>query len=482
MEGGAESPRRFERRGRWPWVREGAVAAVRGVGLCGLMLAGLALVLALAGSAAFAAAGYWLYLALGGRKLVIAAGTILPVVGVSLALIHRGALSTVVLVILAALAVSAPLAPSALLAVRQLAIVTRRLCREWCAVPITAPYRPPDGDGRLTFLSRLRWLLGDPAGRRDALWFAVNGFGGWLLAAAPAGLVAYGLMCILVGISGDPLVAPLPFISMGLHTVPDLATLVAAGILSIAFGLWAGPRLLRGYGMLARSLLGPPGQTEMALRVAHLAQTRADTIDTGAAEMRRIERDLHDGAQARLVAMGMALDAADQMLEDNPAATRALLAEARESSARALADLRDLVRGIHPPVLADRGLAEAVRALALDLPLRVHYSSEINGRLPTPVESAGYFAVSELLANVSKHANAAQAWVDLRHDGHMLRIGVSDDGTGGADRARGTGLAGIGRRLAAFDGVLAVSSPVGGPTVVNMEIPCALSSPKTTSC
>jgi len=171
-----------------------------------------------------------------------------------------------------------------------------------------------------------------------------------------------------------------------------------------------------------------------------------------------------------------------QLLDENPAAVRALLAEARGSSAKALAALRDLVRGINPPVLADRGLAEAVRALALDLPLPVHVTSDLPARPPAPVESAAYFALSELLANVSKHADASQAWIDLRHERGMLRIGVSDDGAGGADPARGTGLAGIERRLAAFDGVLAVSSPAGGPTVVNMEIPCALSSPKTSSC
>ena len=132
-------------------------------------------------------------------------------------------------------------------------------------------------------------------------------------------------------------------------------------------------------------------------------------------------------------------------------------------------------------MLADRGLAEAVRALALDLPLRIHFQ-RADGQAAAPIESAAYFAVSELLANVSKHAQARQAWVDLRHVGGMLRIGVSDDGAGGADQRRGTGLDGIERRLAAFDGVLALSSPPGGPTVVNMEIPCALSSPKTFSC
>jgi signal transduction histidine kinase len=157
-------------------------------------------------------------------------------------------------------------------------------------------------------------------------------------------------------------------------------------------------------------------------------------------------------------------------------AGRALVAEARESSAKALAELRNLVRGIHPPVLADRGLADAIHALALDLPLRVHFASELTGRPPAPVESAAYFAVSELLANVTKHAGAAQAWIDLRHEGGLLRIVVTDDGIGGADPSQGTGLAGIERRIAAFDGVLAVSSPPGGPTVATIEIPCATDS------
>jgi signal transduction histidine kinase len=114
--------------------------------------------------------------------------------------------------------------------------------------------------------------------------------------------------------------------------------------------------------------------------------------------------------------------------------------------------------------------------------VRVHVASDLDGRPPAPVEAAAYFTVSELLANVSKHAQASQAWVDLRHQDGMLRIGVGDDGSGGADPAQGSGLAGIGRRLGAFDGVLALSSPPGGPTVVNVEIPCALSSPKTSSC
>ena len=183
--------------------------------------------------------------------------------------------------------------------------------------------------------------------------------------------------------------------------------------------------------------------------------------------------------------MGMTLDAAGQVIDTNPDAARALVLEARDASVKALAELRALIRGIHPPVLADRGLADAIRALALDTPARINLVSDLTGRLPAPVESAAYFAVSELLANVSKHAEAGQTWIDIRHTDEMLRIGVTDNGHGGAapkEPSQGSGLRGIERRLAAFDGVLAISSPPGGPTAVTMEIPCALSSPKTSSC
>jgi signal transduction histidine kinase len=229
---------------------------------------------------------------------------------------------------------------------------------------------------------------------------------------------------------------------------------------------------LQTYGALARAVLGPREDPELARRVRHLAQTRAETIDASAAEIRRIERDLHDGAQARLVAMGMTLGAAEDLLDTDPEATRKLLAEARQASGMALADLRALVSGIHPPVLADRGLVDAVRALALDSVPRVEVTAVPITRPPAPIESAAYFAVSELLANVGKHAEAHRACIDIGYREGMLGICVTDDGRGGADAGRGTGLRGIQRRLAAFDGVMALSSPPGGPTVVKLEIPC----------
>ncbi|KAB8180627.1 sensor histidine kinase [Microbispora catharanthi] len=410
------------------------------------------------------------------------------------------------------LGVAVTLVPCGVLGVRWVAGLTRRLAGKWSGVPIAVPYRPDPGGEQTSRWSRLRrWtgrLLADPATWRDLLWTAVNACGGCVLVAAPAGLVLYGLGAMVAlgptGSRAPDLPAPaapaapsapgpaLPaethseglihWLAIPLHPGSLTAWLaIPLGLAITALGLWAGRRMLPAYGVFARSMLGPTRQAELALRVRHLARTRSDAIDTGAAEMRRIERDLHDGAQARLVAMGMTLDAASQLLHTSPAAAEALLAEAKDSSVKALAELRDLVRGIHPPMLADRGLSDAVHGLALDLPLRVHFAGELPGRPPAPVESAAYFAVSELLANVSKHAGADQVWIDISHAGGVLRIGVTDDGRGGVDPARGTGLRGVERRLAAFDGVLAVSSPPGGPTMATMEIPCALSSPKTSS-
>ena len=418
-------------------ARSALRAPGRGLALCGLMLAGAALAAALAASVVLAV-------------LAVTAGG--PHTGRNLLL---GIPGLIVLVLVL---------PRALLAARWLATRTRQLSGEWCGVPIADPYRPPpptSGQGLPGLAGQLRWLLTDRATWRDLLWLIVNAAGGWVLAALPAGLAAAGLVSLARAVSAG-------------SAYQGRLWLAAAGAALIAAGLVSGPWLLRAYGLLARALLRPAGNAALAERVQHLSQTRAETIDTGAAEMRRIERDLHDGAQARLVAMGMTLDTAGQLIDADPAAARALVLEARDASARALAELRDLVRGIHPPVLADRGLADAIRALALDCPLRAHLAAGLPGRPPLPVESAAYFAVSELLANAAKHAHAGQVWIDVRHDGGMLRVGVTDDGCGGADPARGTGLRGIERRLAAFDGVLAVSSPAGGPTAMTMEVPCVL--------
>jgi signal transduction histidine kinase len=376
--------------------------------------------------------------------------------------------------------------PPTLRAGRGLANTVRRLSGEWCGVPIPVPYRasaqPVQGFWRR--VGRGFRMLGDPATWRDLLWMTVDPAGLCVLPAIPGSLVLWGLFGALMPLYWKPIVG-----SGGnnwyafIHVTSSQTALlsVALGIAFIAAALWLAPLCLRCYGQAAHSMLAPTKQAALERQVAHLAESRAEAVDTGAAEIRRIERDLHDGAQARLVAMGMTLSAADEVLDQNPDAARALLLEARDASVKALNELRDLVRGIHPPVLADRGIAEAVRALAMDSPLRVQVTNELPGRPPAPVESAAYFAVSELLANVSKHAGAHQAWIDMRYERGMLRIDVGDDGQGGADPGLGTGLRGIERRLSAFDGILALSSPPGGPTVATMELPCELSSPKTSS-
>jgi signal transduction histidine kinase len=253
---------------------------------------------------------------------------------------------------------------------------------------------------------------------------------------------------------------------------------VGEAIILLAFGAWLVPQTFPS----ARRLLRLPLDPALARQVQQLTESRAVVVDTAASDLRRLERDLHDGAQARLVALGMSLRAAERLIPVNPAAALALVAEARDTSARALTELRELVRGVHPPVLADRGLEDAVRALALDCPLAVQTQIDLPGRVPAPVETACYFAVAELLTNAAKHSGARDARVDVRHANGRLRIEVTDFGLGGADPAAGSGLAGVEKRLAAFDGIMAISSPAGGPTIMVLEVPCALSSPKTSTC
>jgi signal transduction histidine kinase len=375
------------------------------------------------------------------------------------------------------------LIPPTLLAVRRLANVTRRLSGQWCGVPIPEPYRPyrepdPRAGRWRRFGQASGQLLTEQATWRDLLWMTADPLLVWVLPVIPVTVIAWGVFGVLMPAVWSPIVHAGGNQWYAFIRVTDATTALLClplGLAFLALGVWITPLCLRWYGRSARSMLAPTREAALEQRVAQLSESRAEVVDTGAAEIRRIERDLHDGAQARLVAMGMTLSAAEQVLDQNPAAARALLLEARDASAKALTELRDLVRGIHPPVLADRGIGEAVRALAMDSPLKIRVTNELAGRPNAPVESAAYFAVSELLANVSKHAGARQVWIDLRYERGLLRIVVGDDGQGGADPSAGTGLRGIERRLSAFDGILALSSPPGGPTVATVELPCELS-------
>jgi signal transduction histidine kinase len=324
--------------------------------------------------------------------------------------------------------VGLPMLFGAILAARPIAKVHRRYAGALLGRQLGSPYlRPTSGN----LLIRLRGLLSDPATWRDLTWVALNSTVGLALTISA----------------------------------------IVEGILDLIFWWLPSGMLVRVHAYLACALLAPNDRTTLAQRVQQLTASRAETVDTSAAELRRIERDLHDGAQARLVALGMSLGLAEDEIARNPDSARALLAEARESSHLALAELRDLVRGIHPPVLADRGLVGAVQALCLAAPIPIAVSSDLTDRLTAPVESAAYFAIAEAVTNVIKHSGATHAEVRIGQRENLLEVEVHDDGSGGADPAKGTGLRGIERRLAAFDGTLSVQSPPGGPTVASIVLP-----------
>ncbi|MGA5818572.1 sensor histidine kinase [Kitasatospora sp. NPDC094028] len=378
------------------------------------------------------------------------------------------------------------LVPRTMARVRALADEQRVRAASWSGVHIPDPPAPlpPVPPGASGMFARYRWITGDPQTKREFAWVFTDPFAGSVLAFLPIAVLLSGFWGIFLAFFGVSLSAEWDGLWYLFVPIDGTATAVLAGVLGLAqlpLALWIAPRAVRRHALYTRSMLAPSEQELMASRIEHLTTTRSSAVDTQMAEIRRIERDLHDGAQARLVAMGMTLDAAEHLLESNPEAVRALLIEARQSSSKALEEIRNLVRGIHPPVLADRGLADAVRALAMVCPVPTEVEVDLPGRPEMPVESAAYFAVSEILTNVAKHSHADRARIDIRYDRGMLRITVTDSGRGGADASRGTGLRGIERRLATFDGVVAVDSPVNGPTMVTMELPCALSSPKTTS-
>lgn len=303
---------------------------------------------------------------------------------------------------------------------------------------------------------KLRTWLRDPARWRDFgfLWYSASA--GFVLSLVPAGFLAV-------------------VVTHGVGAVVDgddwfWWALVLLDVPLLLAWWYLTPYLVRARAKLDRAVLGVDQVAVLERRVAKVEETRAEALDQQAAEIRRIERDLHDGAQARIAAVGMTVGLAEKVLATDPDTASALLREARESTLAALEDMRTVVRGILPPTLADRGLPGAVEALVVPLPIPVTVAVDVP-RLPAPVESAAYFAVAECVANLAKHSAATRAWIVGSHDGATLRVLVGDDGRGGAT-ADGAGLSGIARRLAVFDGMLSVESPPGEGTVVTMELPC----------
>ncbi|MFJ3220723.1 sensor histidine kinase [Kitasatospora sp. NPDC086801] len=380
--------------------------------------------------------------------------------------------------------------------VRRTAHRTRQQLERWYGIRLPAVYQPRpalelDERGHwwtgysyhrsrtvAKYAQLLHWGARDRTTRSEVAWLVVSPVLVMALAGPLAVLMLLGAAYTVTG--------PLPVDGIGPLPSRVVSVLLSAvlGLGMVAVVVFVAPYAVRGYAEMARRVLDQDGRAthaQLTRRVAELTETRADAVGDQAAELRRIERDLHDGAQARLVAIGMTLGTIEHLMDTDQAAARELLSEARQSSARALQELRDLVRGIHPPVLAERGLGDAVRALALDSALPTDVCVSLPDRPPAPVEAAAYFSICELLANAAKHSGAEQVWVDILYRAGLLRITVTDDGVGVADPSRGTGLRGIERRLGTFDGVLAIDSTSGGPTTITLELPCELSSPRTST-
>ncbi|MGB0100332.1 MAG: sensor domain-containing protein [Nocardioides sp.] len=324
-------------------------------------------------------------------------------------------------------------------ATRWIANLHRAMAARTLGEELPTPYRPLPVGG---FFAKARVVLADPMTWRDLLWL---------------------------------LVAPVVSLVVSLTVV-----ILLLGVVTAFIWWFATPPLMRARAQVDRLFLSYSRTERLEQRVQTLTETRAELVDHSAAELRRLERDLHDGAQARLVALSMNLGMADAAFDQDPVAARRLVQDARATTAAAISDLRSVVRGIHPPVLADRGLAGGVQAIALDMAIPVAVAVRLDGRPPAPVESAVYFGVAECLANIGKHAGAANAWITVAYREGTLVAVIGDDGRGGADPGSGTGMLGVMRRLAAFDGTMSVSSPVGGPTLVTLEVPCDLSWPRTT--
>ena len=374
------------------------------------------------------------------------------------------------LVLAPLLLVLVPFVPDALRPVRALADRERaRLSTS--GEPVPRPYHPrPEGH-----LAAARSVLADPATWRDLCWLAAHGVG-WTLTALvvvalwPAVAASLAMPLFWSRFPPGTFTALLILVETWWQAL-TLPFLQAAAYAVIA--LWGAPLICAGWHRVTRALLRPTAHVSLTDEVERLAETRTGALESHGAELRRIERDLHDGVQAHLVAISVRLGLADRALAADPTRVQPLIRDARDGIEDVLGDLRGIIRGIYPPILTDRGLAGAISALAAgrDFPVAVRIADELP-RLPAPVEAAAYFIVAEALTNASRHSSAGQAAVIITEECDELAIMISDDGCGGADPGLGSGLAGIGRRVAALDGRFTVQSPVGGETRIEARLPC----------
>lgn len=326
--------------------------------------------------------------------------------------------------------------------------------------PIENPHRTPDHPGWRSWVwTRVR----EPITWRELAFTLVSAVALWWIDAVflalglfPIALTVGGVITVAAGTTGDDVWASLLVALVGLVLFPVMAYPVTA---------WAAARA-----EITRAVVAPK-ETELGRRLTAVTSSRARLVDAFEVERRRIERDLHDGTQQRLVALGVELGLAKLDLPKD-SETYARVDAAQRQATEALQELRELVRGVYPQLLVERGLEAAAEDLAGRTPVPITVEVALPRRLPPAVETTTYFAISEALANVAKHAAAEHGSVKVRLETDVLVAEVTDDGAGGADPEQGSGLSGLVDRLAVLDGRLFVSSPPGGPTVVRIEVPC----------
>ena len=362
---------------------------------------------------------------------------------------------------------------------RRLGSLHRRLLKRFLGHQVEGPLRFQPGTG---LLGRLDRRLRDRAAWRG-VWYSLIKLPVAAVQLYTVVLTVFGLVDLSYPVdwvlfrhhSGgnlSPLVAvvPVPFGGqLEVHSFLGTYPAAIVGAACVVAGAWLARAINAGDRALVRSLLGP---SSMAERVSELERTRTLAVEDSAAALRRVERDLHDGAQMRLAALAMNLGMAREKLDgDDGATVRELIDAAHRNAVDALADLRDLARGIHPPVL-DSGLASALASLATSSAIPASVTADIGTRPAPAIETIAYFCAAELIANATKHSYANQIKIKIYTERtEVLRLEVSDDGIGGADAGRGSGLAGLAQRVSTVDGRIDVVSPVGGPTTVTVELP-----------
>ena len=343
--------------------------------------------------------------------------------------------------------------------------------RERVALLLRAPIpRPPRRALEGGLLSRWRLQASERATWKELGYMVLLGTAGVL-----AGAIVIGLWStVLAALAAPALVSIAPAHSLLADlTTGELFGVVAGGIALAALTVVLTRGLAVVCAAVATGLLAADERTILDARVEALEATRMRAVESADARLARLERDLHDGAQHRLAYIAMELGRARARIAEDPAAAAEQIHRAHEESKRAMTELRDLVRGIHPSVLTDRGLDAAVSGLAERCPVPVDVTVMLDARPPTALETAAYYVVAEALTNVAKHADADHASVELRRDERLLVVQVSDDGRGGATRRPGSGLEGLAQRVEALDGTLTIDSPPGGPTAIRTELPCA---------